>query len=181
MAGELFRLLLFCQMHDPFVRFPTVLRAGDDANPLVYERVTDHFAVRSDAPQATPGRSVARIEDEPSFSIQEGDAADAYAAMGSAALLPVYRLGPSGALSVPTGAVFVRFEEGAAPADRTEALQEAGYRIASVPAYAPHTAWLEERTGDLAEALAGIRRLGAIPGLVRVEPQMLSPAARKSG
>lgn len=181
MAGELFRLLLFCQMHDPFVRFPTVVTAGDDANPLVYERVTDHFAVKGKVPRAPAARTVARVEDEPPVAILKGDPPAAVGDTEAGALLPVYKIVPNGALSVPTGAVFVRFDEGTAPADRTEALQEAGYRIASVPAYAPHTAWLEERTGDLAEALAGIRRLGAIPGLVRVEPQMLSPAARKSG
>jgi hypothetical protein len=53
------------------------------------------------------------------------------------------------------------------------------YRIESVPAYAPHAAWLIARDGEISTALAGLESLIALDGLASVEPQMLRPVSRR--
>lgn len=98
------------------------------------------------------------------------DAADA---------LPVYR-NDSGAAFVPTGRLFVRFEEGESAATHRSELSDAGFQIEEVPKFAPHAAWVRSADGSAVTALEGMSRLQGIPGVKRVEPQLLSPAARKA-
>jgi hypothetical protein len=86
---------------------------------------------------------------------------------------PVYALG-GGTLAVPTGRMFVRFAEGADPRAASEALAAAGFRVASVPGYAPGAAWVEPVDGGIGGALGRIAALRAIPGVEHAEPEMLT-------
>lgn len=90
-----------------------------------------------------------------------------------------YRAGPGGAVAVPTGRVFVRFSEGTDPETRTAEIECAGFALESVPAYAPHAAWVRPASGETADALNGFGRLRDLPGVERVEPQFESEAARR--
>lgn len=85
---------------------------------------------------------------------------------------PVYRL-QSGSIAIPTGRVFVRFAETIAVDSRYDAIQAAGYEIVDRPAYAPQAAWVQARSGNIADSLKQIAQLATIPGIENVEPQML--------
>ncbi|MGH7960233.1 MAG: hypothetical protein ACRERD_00210, partial [Candidatus Binatia bacterium] len=93
---------------------------------------------------------------------------------------PVYALHPSGTPAVPTGQVFIRFQEGVTVEARRQEIEQAGYEIAQSIAYAPHAAWLQARSGEIAAALTGIPTLEKIAGVENVEPQMLMPKANRS-
>ena len=92
---------------------------------------------------------------------------------------PVYRLGGTGAPATPTGRVFVRFADGTDARAKADALAAAGFTLESVPAYAPHAAWVRPASGELADALTGFERLRELPGVENVEPQFESEAARR--
>lgn len=92
---------------------------------------------------------------------------------------PIYRRAKGGGLVVPTGRVLVRFAEGEPAEHHRDELADAGFDIEDVLSYAPHAAWLRARSGDIADALAGLDRLAARPGVEHVEPQMLGEAARR--
>jgi hypothetical protein len=92
---------------------------------------------------------------------------------------PVYRLGPGGLPFVPTGRVWARFRESIEARAQAAALEHAGYRLLESPVHAPHAAWLESLDRSLASALHGIDRLLRVDGVVHVEPEMISPLARR--
>jgi hypothetical protein len=92
---------------------------------------------------------------------------------------PVYRPGGTGAAAIPTGRVFVRFAEGTEAGAHADALATAGFTLESVPAYAPHAAWVRPASGRLADALTSFDRLRALPGVENVEPQFETEAARR--
>lgn len=87
----------------------------------------------------------------------------------------VYRDAATGQWRVPSGRVFIRFAPDVAALSQRAALQQAGYRIQSLPGYAPQAAWLEAEAGGIAQALSGIAALEALPGVENVEPQWLEP------
>jgi hypothetical protein len=91
----------------------------------------------------------------------------------SQTLGPVYAPPQGDALAVPTGRIFIRFGPGESASAHRAALEQAGYAIAGELDYAPEAAWLQASSGSLAEALAGVSRLAALPGVVSVEPQLL--------
>jgi len=89
---------------------------------------------------------------------------------------PVYRREPGGGLAVPTGRALVRFAEGESAAERGDELAATGYKLEGVPRYAPHAAWVRASDGGIAETLRNLDRLGRLPGVENVEPQMISSA-----
>ena len=89
-------------------------------------------------------------------------------------LRPVYAFSAEELPAVPTGRVFVQSSKAGDLAQRVARL---GYRIESVPQYAPHAAWLVAADGAVATALRNVEALIALDGIDSVEPQMLSPAA----
>jgi hypothetical protein len=91
----------------------------------------------------------------------------------------VYTSLPEGSPAVPTGRVFIRFKDGVKVADRNSDIEDAGYKIAEKIDYAENAAWLSERSGSVAKALAGIEKLESIKGVENVEPQMLMKRAAK--
>ena len=86
---------------------------------------------------------------------------------------PVYQLEAGGNPAVPTGRVFVRLQEGRPASERRRDFVQAGYVVESIPAWAPHTAWLRPATGGIVAALHGLERLRALAGVEHVEPQLL--------
>ena len=63
--------------------------------------------------------------------------------------------------------------------ERRAEIEAAGYEMAQALDYAPHAAWVRARSGRIADALNGLRRLEAIPDVENVEPQMLTPRAAR--
>ena len=80
---------------------------------------------------------------------------------------------------MPTGRVFVRLGEGEDVRARTSELEAAGFEIEEVPGYAPHAAWLRPRSRRIADALAGVEPLRAVPGVEHVEPELIGELQRK--
>ncbi len=93
--------------------------------------------------------------------------------------LPVYRVGERGPLAVATGQVHVRLGAGASLRARDAELRAMGFEIAQVPSWAPHSGLLRALGGGVAAALRGIEALRALDGVEAVEPELLTPAARK--
>jgi len=89
------------------------------------------------------------------------------------AIGPVYRIGETGPLAVPTGKVFVRFAEHATFEDHRKEIEEAGFEISQILPYAPHASWVEPSSRKIADAISGFNALQQIPGVEIVEPQML--------
>jgi hypothetical protein len=94
--------------------------------------------------------------------------------------VPVYALAPGGEPAVPSGLILVRFREEIAANSRSTNLEAVGFVIRRVLSYAPHAAWVESRSSDIAAALAGIHRLELLPDIQNVEPQMLMAAMPKN-
>ncbi len=88
-------------------------------------------------------------------------------------ITPVYATDPRGPLAVPTGQIFIRFTPDVKTEGRRDNLTDHGYTIVRIPSYAPHTAWVQATTGDIATSLLNIEQLKGLPGIVNVEPQLL--------
>lgn len=163
-------------MGDRFARFPTALPAAtSEAESFV--RDPNRFAVRGVLPTELRGRVEDQLEAE-SLSVVVAPAESASAVREGDAV-PVYVLGEGGAAFVPTGRATVRFRSGDDARAHTDALRELGYRITEVPPYAPHMAWIESATGDMAQALSGLDAVARLPGAEHVEPQLVSRGERR--
>lgn len=172
-------LLRSGRMH-PFASFPHRIPAPTAADfrpqaeaPAAYELDRSRFAVRGATPDDLEDRVETRLEEE-DLTVVRAPVEGA----GTAAprdLAPVYTLGEGGAPFVPTGRISARFRDGIRAESRADDLRRLGYRIAEVPPYALHFAWLESDSGDVATALAGLGRLLELEDLVHVEPQMVTP------
>ena len=92
--------------------------------------------------------------------------------------IAVYRH-ETGALSVPTGRLFVQFDESERADARAAGLRSAGFEIEQVPGYARHAAWVRPASGNAAEGLREIEELRRLDGVVAVEPEMLAPMGRR--
>jgi hypothetical protein len=121
----------------------------------------DLFALHDAAAAAPGGEPVARL-----------GAVRVYRGETPRGAGPVYGL-PGGALSVPTGRAYVRLREGADARGLADAFRGAGFRIESVPGYAPHTAWLSPVEGGVGNALQVLDALRGIPGVEHAEAEML--------
>ena len=93
---------------------------------------------------------------------------------------PVYRAGAHGAITAPTGRVFVRFREGVHADRKGPELAEAGFRLESVPGYAPHAAWVRAANGGVVDALVELGQLHRVADVEHVEPQLVSEAASRN-
>lgn len=94
-------------------------------------------------------------------------------------LTPVYARESGGRFAVPSGLLFIRFGKGARAETRRAEIERLGYRIDSIPVYAPHTAWLRSLSGSVAMSFGGMEALAELEGVERVEPQMIMEAARR--
>ncbi|MHC5114805.1 MAG: hypothetical protein ACYTGP_10310 [Planctomycetota bacterium] len=138
-----------------------------------YARVGGCFALSGDVPRALAGTVLFAV-DGAGLTVCDGEPPGSMPAV-----IAVYARDPGGAPSVPTGKVHVRFVEGVRAEDRADDLVRAGYEIDAIPPPAPHTAWLRPADGEIATALAGLERLGSVPDVEHVEPEMLRPTRRR--
>jgi hypothetical protein len=90
-----------------------------------------------------------------------------------AAIGPVYRRVPGGDVVVPTGRILIRFDEGEVAERHRDDVVGAGYEVEQDLPYAPHAAWVRPVSGGIAESLRRMGRLGHIPGVRHVEPEMI--------
>ena len=159
----------------PEDRFPEELAGLARGERLRFRRRRDCHVIMGEA--ATPDHDVLARLDDPLATIVAG--ALPHESDGSR-VRPVYG-GESGAdRAVPTGRVFVRTRDGRVVAEHADVLAGAGYAIERVPDYAPDAAWLLARSGDVAEALAGLPALVALDLFETVEPQLLRASERRA-
>lgn len=161
-----------------FATYPLHLAAGSQDVERRYRREPGFFAIHCKIAEKNflpimwrlCGEDICVLEGCP------GDLADPFAPED---VRPIYRSVPDGGMAVPTGAVFVRFEDGIAAESRRQALAESGYEIASIPLYAPHSAWVRPNDGTVSSGLSQIAGLMALADVVFVEPEMLGERAAR--
>ncbi|MCC5607366.1 hypothetical protein LC612_11335 [Nostoc sp. CHAB 5834] len=168
---------------DYFSEYPEQIRVGSDAyaelrlrTAVSYTRKPGYYAIHYNQPKTLVTGAILQLNDgkiavfpgEPNQSEQ-------------GALSPVYTLQPNGSLAVPTGLVFIRFAEGIDVKSQREVINRAGYEIVESLPYAPHTAWLRSQLSNIADAIARISQLEAIPKVENIEPQMLMERGLRLG
>jgi len=156
---------------DPLARFPETLEAGG----CRYTRRAGCYAVHGPLPPELL-RSALHQWPQSGLAVCAGDPPPS---LPPAALGAVYESEPGGTPMVPSGRIFVRFAEGHRAEDREAQIASAGYVIQQVPEFAPHAAWVEARSGNIADALLHLSALQALPDMENVEPQVLSPRSAK--
>jgi hypothetical protein len=159
---------------DPLAAFPDRVPAGKDRPGVDYVRLPDHVAVHS--PQADDLGGAEFVLRNAGIGVFRQARRPRNLGAG-AELTPVYAL-PSGPPSVPTGSIFVRLREGMPFESRRADFERVGYRIVRTVSYAPHAGWLAGTS--IARSLGDLPRLLDLDDVVNVEPEMLTPAARKS-
>jgi hypothetical protein len=92
---------------------------------------------------------------------------------------PVYRQRPGGGAAVPSGRVLVRYGDGDRIDRHRDDLAAVGYELEQVLDYAPQAGWIHAAGGGIDDSLGGLERVAALPGVVRVEPQLLREAAKR--
>ena len=162
---------------NPLAAYPQQLHHSTARRDLVYERARDCFALTQAQAQASGATVLASLQAEDGLILQ------LCSGQPSADMeLPraAYRAEAGGNPQVPSGTVFVRFADGVQAQDRGAAIEAAGCRVVSVPAYAPQAAWLAPAGSDPAQALRAIERLEALPEMLNVEPQWLMARTLKA-
>jgi hypothetical protein len=122
----------------------------------------------SSAPDTTPTRAAWILEGADIAVIRANDLTSRYEPLG-----PVYRGVPGGGLAVPTGRVFVRFDEKAPAAQHQPELRRAGYVLEASPDWSRDAAWVTAIGGGVEAALCGLPALHGIPDLQHAEPELL--------
>jgi hypothetical protein len=153
-------------------RFLPEFSVATSPGPTRYLLAHDYIATRKSAAVA------ARLEIE--FFFEEEDICVCRAAPGEDSesletgdFGPVYRIGEGGPLAVPTGRVFVRFDERTSLASRREEIERTGFVIQQPLSYAPQAGWLTPQSGRITDALQHFPKLAQLANIQAVEPQML--------
>jgi hypothetical protein len=147
---------------------PVELASGSGATRMQYRQKPGYYAIHHWDDDAGTDSPVLRLDDAAIFFGEESSSAGQKSG-------PVYEAQPDGTPAVPTGRVFVRFEDSVRAESRESAVRKAGYRLVQVPAWAPHTAWVEALTGDVADSLCNLGKLQQLRDVENVEPEMLMP------
>jgi hypothetical protein len=159
-----------------FAEYPQQVQVGTVSTQRVYAQKPGYYAVHyaqpEDRAEDMAASEAISIMEEEGIAVFLGTPGD-HKIPNSATISPVYALQPNGTLTIPTGRIFVRLAENIPIESRQDQLQAAGYEIVDRPAYAPHTAWVRWRSGNIADALIHLSQLMAIPDMENVEPQML--------
>ncbi|MEH2067938.1 MAG: hypothetical protein V7K47_07180 [Nostoc sp.] len=153
---------------DYFSEYPQQISAGSNASAVSYTRQPGYYAIHYNQPSTVAQGAILQLN-EGAIAIFSGEPKRSQ----KNTLSPIYTLEPNGSLAVPTGLVFIRFAEGVDVESQRQAIDRAGYQVEQSLDYAPHAAWLRPRSGNIADAIAGISRLEAIPNVENVELQML--------
>ncbi len=142
-----------------------------------YVRLPGLFALHGAVPPELTARVMFRLHDG-KIAVCRGEP-PAPGELGSPTMTPVYSLQPNGPPAVPTGRLFVRFEDHITAEERHQALRHTGYRIVRLLPYAPHAVWLEALSGNIAVTLKGISALEQLSGVANIEPEMLTSMAQR--
>ena len=164
---------------DSFPEWPQQLVGGTEQSMVSYVRKPGYYAVHDRQP-GTPEPGAVALFNDGAIAIVQGEPDQTEATTSPTTIGPVYGLQPSGQLAVPTGSIFVRFTEETTAASHIKQINHAGYEVVESPPYAPHTAWLRARSGNMADALANIPALEQVPNVVHIAPQMLMERSRRS-
>lgn len=165
------------EKHD-LVKSPRQIRANMSASAPQYVRKANHYAVHH-RPADLPAPGAVLLLDDGMIAVFRGEPDATSIATQAGSLGPVYGLQPSGMPAVPTGRILVRFAAGVQAETHRPEIERAGYELVESLAYAPQAAWLRAKSGDIADALAGIPRLEQLSGVENVEPQMLLESVRR--
>jgi hypothetical protein len=165
--------------HTRLDAYPQRIRFGPSGAEQVYERVPGYYAEHA-RPAGSPAPGAVFTLNEQTIAVYKGTPAEANRAEATTWRSPVYAAQPNGPHAVPTGRIFLRFTEGVDAAVHRDALGRAGYAIERQLPYAMHAAWLRDRDGNAARALANLNRLQTLQDVENVEPQLLMPAMRRA-
>ncbi|MCC5645477.1 hypothetical protein LC607_21510 [Nostoc sp. CHAB 5824] len=177
---------------DYFSEYPEQIRVGGDAygglrlrTAVSYTRKPGYYAIHYNQPKTVASGAILQLNDGAmsttgyAYAVFPGEPNQNQSEQGT--LSPIYTLQPNGSLAVPTGLIFIRFAEGVDVESQREVINRAGYEVAQSLDYAPHTAWLRAQSGNIADAIAGIPQLEAIPKVENIEPQMLMERGLRLG
>ena len=155
--------------------FPEVISQGLQASAGRYRVERPFCAVCGPLPDEIEMHCVANFEHE-NIHIVRLHAQDVELEVPEHDVLitAVYSLQPSGLLYVPTGRIFIRLKEDKRLQELSGALQALAFVIVDIPDYAPHSGWLEHRSGEIHRALTELIRLKRLEDVENIEPQMLS-------
>ncbi|MEI1376090.1 hypothetical protein PQG02_07510 [Nostoc sp. UHCC 0926] len=168
---------------DYFSEYPEQIRVGSGRTAVSYTRKPGYYAIHYNQPKTVASEAVLQLNDGAmsttgyAYAVFPGEPNQSE----QGTLSPIYTLQPNGSLAVPTGLVFIRFAEGVDVESQREVINQAGYEVAQSLDYAPHAAWLRAQSGNIADAIAGISQLEAIPKVENIEPQMLMEKGLRLG
>lgn len=155
-----------------FSRYPEQITASSQPGAATYEQRSGYYAIRLADPEAEPGGAVSVIRDETgAIALFKGAAPVTLQRHGGERPLPVY--GDGNIAVVPTGEVFIRFQEGVDAGDRVADIEAAGYAITKVLDFAPQGAWIHAISGEIADSLQNLAQLEGLAGIENIEPQLL--------
>ena len=168
---------------DYFSEYPEQIRVGSGGSAVSYTRKPGYYAIHYNQPKTVASGAVLQLNDGAmsttgyAYAVFPGEPNQSE----QGTLSPIYTLQPNGSLAVPTGLVFIRFAEGVDVESQREVINRVGYEVAQSLDYAPHAAWLRAQSGNIADAIAGIPQLEAIPKVENIEPQMLMEKGLRLG
>jgi hypothetical protein len=165
-------------MVERFASYPRRISAVLEHPESVYTMVDGYFAVRGPLTSHHPLSLVATLEDD--LALYRGTPPDAVLSDQRLTVIPVYALSSDGPLAVPTGNIFLRYEESVDITTQREAIERAGYALPDALPYAPYSGWVRRSDGRIDEALAHMDALFRLPGIANVEPQMVSKRVLRS-
>lgn len=146
--------------------------------PRRYTRQADLYAVHGPLPpQLRP--AIEHTIEEDVLTICRGSLPPSADLPNTVMLTAVYRLEPQGPLAVPTGRIYVRGKPGTSIEAYRAQFAKLGYTIVEVPAYAPHTAWVQAATGDVGASLQHFEQLTTLSDIEHVEPELLMKRSQR--
>ncbi|MEH2423482.1 MAG: hypothetical protein V7K48_21975 [Nostoc sp.] len=168
---------------DYFSEYPEQIRVGSERTAVFYTRKPGYYAVHYNQPNTVTSGAILQLNEGAMSTTGVGAAVFPGEPNQSeqGTLSPIYTLEPNGSVAVPTGLVFIRFAEGVDVESQRQVINRAGYEVAQSLDYAPHAAWLRAQSGNIADAIAGIPQLEAIPKVENIEPQMLMERGLRLG
>ena len=156
---------------------PKTIRIGRGRRQTEYVRADDFVCKPSE--QLTSDDDLVSSSDELGYAIvrQTNDRAADYP--DDSPRRPVYRVGKTDAVAIPTGRLFVRLPKRNTLKNNADILDSLGMRVDAQNAWAPHTGWVVLKSGNVADAISRVdavaERLDA-----RVEPELLSVRKKRT-
>jgi len=158
-------------------RCPDFIDIDGQSGSVRLTKRDDLYAIRGEPGQIRNDAVETQLAGDDISILRGSPAADSHA---DGALLPVYSGISDSTPAVVTGRIFFRLHDNLALESARDAIEALGFVIAEVPAYAPHSAWLMPRSGNVCDALSKLVSLRALPGAAHAEPQLLRPKSWKS-